>query len=58
MNSLKDEDLVEAFASIENHDLKAHVIICAVCGCMVNFNEKNQVMCEHLQEMFEGCEGW
>jgi rubrerythrin len=32
-------------------------IICAVCGCVVNFKEKTPI-CEHLREMVQGLEDW
>ena len=49
------EDLIKAFSAIEQHDLEVNTIICTVCGCVVNFEEKTPI-CEHLIEMVQGFE--
>ena len=54
MNDLV-ETLVEAFAEIENHDLKATVLICTVCGYVLLEKTKP---CKHLLEMVENCDEW
>ena len=48
------EELAKAFASIEKHDLVVNTIICTVCGCLVNFNNKSSVCCEHLKKLASG----
>jgi|GEM_PF-7113907 len=47
-------ELFEAFAAIENHDLKVATIICTICGCVIYKDKvENEVVCDHLKEMFE-----
>jgi hypothetical protein len=52
------EDLLKAFESFETHDSKVKVVGCSVCGCFVKLDDKESQPCEHLIEMFKGCEDW
>ena len=49
----KKKELVEAFASIENHDLKVANMICIDCGYIFDVNDKESNLCNHLKKMFE-----
>ena len=48
------EELVEAFAAIEKHDLKIATMICTVCGNVFSVDDKSTSLCTHLKEMCEG----
>ena len=53
------KEILEAFESIEKHDLKPSTIICTVCGCVFSYKEKDiSILCEHLMEMVEDCKDW
>ena len=47
---ISKKELIEAFASMERHDLKVNTIICTVCGCVVHMDEKTPV-CGHLKQL-------
>lgn len=50
---MSDQDLAEAFAAIEKHDLKVATMICIDCGHIFNVNDKESKLCEHLEKMFK-----
>ncbi len=52
------DEIIEAFKSIEKHDLKPSTIICSVCGCIFTGKDEYNLLCEHLKELFEGLEDW
>jgi len=52
------EDIVEAFAAIEKHDLKPSTIICSVCGNVFSVNDKETSPCKHLKQLAEECKDW
>lgn len=45
------KSLEEAFALVEKHDLKPTVIICSICGCVVNVDNVDTKPCEHLKQL-------
>ena len=52
MNGPSQQQLLDAFQSIETHDLKVNVVGCSVCGCLVKLDDENSMPCEHLIELF------
>ena len=45
-----EEELMQAFQSIERSDLTANTIICSTCGCLAKIKGKGPV-CSHLKEL-------
>jgi len=52
------KDILEAFKSIEKHDLKVETIICTVCGNVFSVKDKETSSCEHLKQLAEECTDW
>ncbi|MDO8640108.1 MAG: hypothetical protein Q7R33_01030 [Nitrosarchaeum sp.] len=54
MSNPTSQELVDAFESIEKHDLKVNTIICPDCGNVYSFVNKDfQQPCEHQKKLFE-----
>lgn len=51
------KEIVEAFATIEKHDLKVSNVICTVCGHVHSKDDSETSPCEHMrawaQEMWK-----
>jgi hypothetical protein len=47
-----EKELVDAFKSIERHDLKPNAIGCTVCGQWFNLETKEGELCNHLRRDF------
>jgi hypothetical protein len=47
-----EKELIDAFASIEKHDLKPNAIGCVVCGQWLNLETGEGELCNHLRHDF------
>jgi len=44
-------EIIQAFTTIEKSNLKINTIVCSICGCVVNFKNKDPI-CSHLKNQF------